>query len=793
MRTIPEIAIKKPYLCETDLFFDKANFVTFSDELVNCFIKLYKEYKLNSSLPSKDETSIVGAILKPYFYNQARNTLYLPSYLIDNFLDLTSKKNIALIVSKLLDNCGINLTRSQLDKFKSTYKLKDLIKIIEVDNKNISFGLVPPKSEESYYNSRVYFEIDMPGINKIQIDGINISHSIPISDACFNYILSNTILAAGKTHGNFRLYRATLPPVEIKFRYNYYRRRNSNDDGTLLARFDYRPITGDDYQLLSKEKDFPRIKKKGEMYSDPSNFVNVLDDLIPGHVYVVPSIKHSFVDQNRAPEGNNYLAQFLYLGTVRTIDKPDNQWNYSGTVYGNMDYNHDCICSVPFYRSKKTSDRSGSFKLNSFHGGKKDYVCNVNLRVFVNIGQLARFRSQTTYAIDESFLNTCEKFMDNFTEQLMPELLDKLVDLSRRTPNTGYAFIDYFDTKAHRSSLNIPNVSLLSVNSPVIVTLEDGSFSKRSPVSLKIPSFIDVGELFDGSSFDFTEFFNRITVKTLELWNKNNFDFYITEDCCVDFVNPSNPQPQHLYKYISVYRDLPLLPWVTPELYNLNPEVKKAILGSLKGGIKDAADVFMFSLIKVWEHEQSQYRYGTLPSYGNDIVTFIKNRLQSRPDFKEIIDVLKYMDCVFSNVNSGGNLSPICAISKEHILSGCDFFVEKEYITEMLEPLLKFRDQCESFCTMILSLSDYWKQARELWEKKGYATAPGTAQFNDFVLALRADLNDLEKVTNIYYNWFANFIYDEYINKGLYKNSELMWIDKFKIKKEDLLNLELKH
>lgn len=778
MRSLPKVGVKRPYLCETDLFFDKLNFITFTEEVIEAFINLINKYK-NGDKITIQQRKCLDTVLSPNFYNKKKNTFYVQGYLIDSLFDLNDKENLHTIENKLLSNQEMNMTDTQLKNFKKSNKLSNLTKITSVDNKNISLGVIHSTGND--YDPRIFFEIDMPGINKTTINGINISYAIPLMDNCLDYIISNTTLGTDKTSGNFRLYRATPPPVEL--RYEYKNSRYSWDNANL-SKFDYKPITESDYQILVAEKEFPRIKKKGEMYSNPDNYVNSMDTLIPGHIYVVTEIKNALADPDRAPEGYNYLAQFLYLGELNTKDKPDNQWNYtkeSSYLYNSFGY-------VPVYRDERV-DRNGMFELNSFHGGPKDYICDKKLKVFVNIGQLAKFKTPTTYAIEEEKLNTCDKFVDTFTGDTIPDILRRVVNWCNnlKRNSSGDWLTNYLNVMVH-SSYSDRCSSLISTNSPAMITVVDKNFMSKSyhSSSVNVPSFIDLGELFDGSKFDFTEFFNKITVKTLEVCKEVGLDFYTTTDSLVDTMTATTKTSRRF-----TYQNLPYLSWVTPELYNTNLEVKKAVLESLKCGIKDVADLIMFAIPKLWEYENSLYHYGIPPKYYNRTSHFVKNELQKRDNFSKIMDTFIYNRDVFSN-DSCGNLRSIIRLAHDSMLNSSNYNVNSDYVTGVIIPLSN-KEACDKFCDMILNLNKVWKDIRSDWDKKGYYTSnKGDSQrFSDFVKDLRTSLPELNTAVNTYYNWFVDYIYDEYKNSGLYKNSELMWIDKFDIKKEDLHNIVL--
>lgn len=758
---------------EFDMFPSKLYYVTISDLWFDKVIEIMCDNRNGVS----NKENIFSGFSLTHPSNEIENIYYTPGLIMDEVQYSNLNKNIEKIISILLRGCGVTYVSINGKEFlKKNSNLPDLLTVKKIKNENIKLNIPNFNKEylyETWMEEALLLEIDCNDLKDLDTtisNGIKRKSAVIFSSCNINDVICNTsLISGGKCTESFRFYKKSNVPASAVYVHDRYRETQL----TLfnLKDYYYSVISESEFKRLSKISDFSRILKKSERILDRSNFITNLDDLVIGHIYTIPSkITGSYV---KDPKGFNAEAQAVYLGKVIVKDKPDFVFDEkSGYKYG--DKNSCALGTSILYRLPESMTNRKSRTIASGGSGcglsKKTAV-----HIFYNLGQLAKFDNNNSgiYAIEEDKLNTKDKFVNYVTDTFIPELIDVINKKCQNTLHPNYFYQKDLDESGH-----------YSIHSSSLITILNSEMEPQLPL-------IDLGELFDGSDFVIDDFFNKITEKTIEEFHDNGQEFKISEDSTININRRLKPFCSY---------GLPLLAWVTPEVYNKNPDIKKAILNSLKNTIHIATSMIFFRTLAVTERlnsATSQYQISGISNI-KDLKAILDNLTKNPPSpttkFKQskisqstdfynyTTQTLQFLNLIFGDLSniSFGYIVNMCYESLNYT-SGCFNSDYAKVLTDMVQ------SDTQSFFNVISKLNQTLEKIADKYELRGIVinTLP-TAFAEEFF----KNQDDVNEVYDVIFNWTASVLYKGYKTNGVFKGTELDWIDKFDIKENELYGFD---
>ena len=759
---------------EFDIFPSKLYYVTVSDLWFDKVIELLCDN--NTGYYANTKNIFTGFNITHQFNNK-ENIYYTPGLIMDEVQYSNLNNNIEKIISILLRGCGVTYASiSGRDFLKKNSNSQDLITVKEIKNENIRLN-IPNFSKEYLYETwmeeALLLEIDCNDLKDLDTttsNGIKRKSAVIFSSCNINDVIYNTsLISGGKCTESFRFYKKSNVPASAVYIHDRYRETQLTIFN--LKDYYYSVISESEFEKLSKNPDFSRILKKSERILDRSNFKTNLNDLVIGHVYTIPSkITSSYVKDLK---GFNAEAQAIYLGKVTIKDKSDFVFDEkNGYKFG--DKNCCALGTSILYRlpDSMVSKRSRTIASG---GSGCSLAKKIVVHIFYNLGQLAKFDDNNSgiYAIEEDKLNTKDKFINYVTDTFIPELTNVIKMKCQNIIYPNYFYQKDLDECGH-----------YSIHSLSLMTVLDSDMEPQLPL-------IDLGELFDGSGFIIDDFFNKITEKTIEEFNDNGQEFKISEDSSIN-VN------RRLMRFCSF--GLPFLAWVTPEAYNKNPKIKKAILNSLKNIIHTATSMIFFRTLAVTERfnsATSQYQISGISNL-KDLKTILDSLIKNPPspttkfeqskisqstDFYDYtVQTLKFLNAIFGDMSnlSFSYIVNMCYESLNYT-SGC---FNSDY-AGVLANMVK--SDTQSFFNVISKLNQTIAKIADKYELRGIRiNALPTAFAEEFF----TNQDDVNEVYDVIFNWTASALYKEYKTNGVFKGTELDWIDKFDIKENELYGFD---
>lgn len=792
---------------EFDSFPDYLYFVTFEKNVIEKITNLVIS-------PDKQSSGYIEEIKNEVlnFFHKESNTLYVPGILVDELFFNENKDTLIKQSPDIFCNfLGVDIykSNSEVEEF-GLYNHMDLspfVKVVKIENKNIRVKLPKLTSIESSDGdgfSVIELVSDELSAHNVTVGNVSTRFVINISYTEFIKLLSSSVNSGtvNTIGGSYRFYRKTLTPLVNTVLSNGYNRSLSNRIDTEFSLFNE-----EDYQYYSSKKDFKVIKEKSNNLYDRRNYTSNLDDLVPGCIYALPHIKYQITRGSAYTPGYSHQMQLLYLGKIYMKDKPEFPWDLSGSNSLNLDSRHlfNFGFSV-FYESDRAS-LTGDRASNKLFGGvgysPNSKTLNNYMHVFLNTGQLAFIHKDEPYfyTADYSKIDTADKFIEYFVEKIMPDLFSSIknyYDNKFEVVRTSYFRSSRFTSGG------------VSSDSPTLITLTNKDMELIAKVKTAPPPFVKLMEVFDGSKLDLTTLFNRITTKSLDIFQENGIKLHISEDSRVvkPVVGPNTCQG------VFSSSGLSFLPWVTPELYNSNEAVKNSIINHLKNRIHLASSVIINLTGSVFEFDEKelkpQLKYKCdrhnskdkfeslrkfLNSYKGKFVTKTITAIDtdgsnivindSKPATKVIIETAGFHNHIFGystyRTRNNARMYPINSVMSRWY---DNIPVSGNYVDTLIEMISRDESTRLSFLDMIQELKNKWDDIKTL--HKDAALSP-----EDLAFILQANLEEINQLDNIVYNWFVDCFYDYYKQCGKLKDTEMSWIDKFGIQNLDLKNFEI--
>lgn len=766
---------------EFDTFPDKLYYITLTDKWFAIITRLITEKEKgtnDSSSRTVYNSSIYGDASKitSRLFNRVRRLYYTPGVLMDETLyaDIcNNNKNKGIILSILLHNCGVNYARGVITDLKYwKVNIDDLLDVVVIDNHNLNLSLIDNSSFNSDLDSvrlnTILFNLSCDEVNKYQVkvNGIERKPAVIVSSNSLGYVLNNSILTSNNSSTTYRFYRKSYVPTDSivlnSRNYCYY----SDISDSKFNNYLFSVISEEEYSVISKESSFKRISEKSKLFDEKSNQKTNLDDLIIGHIYSLP-IADKLGEDGAVimPTGFNAAIQAVYLGKVAVKDKPEfltnNDRNSTSSLGDRKDYFRFGNSLIYLNKELLTS------KLRSFASGgtlKATTSSSLEIHLFFNIGQLAKFNetNHNFYTINVDDLNTKEKFIDYIADALIPDTINTAKCL------TGDVSLDYFNGNGLPSYVR----SSITVNSPSIITLIDSDVNPESPIT-------DLGELFSGDSgFDLETMLNRVTVKSIEGLKKEGKELQISDDV---YLTTNSNKPNFLSS------SLPFLAWVTPDLYNDNPDIKQSIINVLKRDIYIATSLLIFQLPLISHRIHSNYSVPSKLKEPAELFDEI-NKLQlaafssSVDNFTYFVETLINLQAIFSTV-PGNAKKPLNEIASHH-MNYIDNIVAVGYLKTLTDDIVKPN------LTEFLNIVENGKKIlSKLMDK--YNTT-NIIQLDKFASELVNHPEDANELFDNYFNWMTSKIYKYCKSNNKFRGTEFDWIDKFNIKEEELYNFGYK-
>lgn len=755
---------------EFDTFPNYLYLISFSKDVFTELTRLvktgYEEGKLNDT-----ESRVYNCISR--YYNPEDNEFYTLSLLIDEPLYTDLKDDIykiyeliiesyyrdgssKTVISKSLENLGLKKA-----------KLEDCFNITKITNKNFSVGFPKCFIADDNLNGFTKFEVTNPEIENTLFKSINgIDQKItliqPVSNV--NYLMDNYSLGS-KPSGNFRFFRKSLNPIQKLNNCYVFWGEGVNE----WNEFSFSLISEDEFQENTKNLNFKRILGNSSKLEDRSNYTDDVHKLIPGHVYALPYIKHLLCDYSREPRGSNSLTQALYLGEVRL---PHGHF-YQEESLTNLGY------SV-FFENYHMTNPSRSFIF-----GGQPYSKVTKAYIFINLGQLAKFNKGNInfYTINENDINTFDKFVDYFLNYVMPSTFENILGYTNNSIHD--CTYDFFCAGKSKPSL----VSLMNSLSPMLLTLGNNTVNiikSETQLQTSLPFFIDLGKCMDEKNIDLVEFFNKITIKSIDLFKKKGIKLNISYD---------SEYSLSFSDYGYQYAMLPFVYWITPDWYNKNAESKKSILNYLKYSIRIATDEVIRTIAEINEYkewvkgnpsaskllmnrmklnqQEENFNKSILQQFNSETVKLSTGEEKNAVDFIEEV-TRKYLS-IFGKSN---NNRPINKLNQD-----C-FRISDGFSNTVCKIISRDRKSLDDFLNLFIQLNDTIDTILGRYSVLAGVeiNPPNTGFFTTF----KSNSADVNAIYDVLFNWFSETLYDSYKNSGFLTDTEYNWIDKFNIQKDEL-------
>ena len=772
---------------EFDTFPNKLYYITLTDKWFAIITRLITEKEKDIDYDAGVGTIYNSTIYKDAsrptsrLFNRVKRLYYTPGVLMDEALYKSLKsnnKNKEVIFSILLYYCGVDLgyPRGVITDLKQwKVNINDLLGVVEIDNHNLNLSLIDNRSVNNNRDrfglglDTALFELscdNVNNINKLQvnINGIERRAAVIVSSSSLGYLLNNSILTCNNSSTKYRFYRKSYVPTDstvLDIKNNYYFLDISK---SKFNNYLFSIISEEEYSIISKERSFKRISEKSKLFDDKSNQKTNLDDLIIGHIYSLP-IADMLEEDGTAitPIGFNAAIQAAYLGKISVKDKPEFLTNNNRNSISSNGEWENCFRFGNSLISLNKEISTNRFKLRSFASGgalKTSPNPNLEIHLFFNIGQLAKFNEtdHNFYIINVDDLDTKEKFIDYIADVLIPDTINLVKSLK------GDISLDYFNGSSEFNCVR----SSITIHSPSIITLINSDIKPENPVT-------DLGELFNGDSgFDLEKMLNKITVKSIEELKKEGKEFQISDDACLT-TNTNKPN------FLSSL--LPFLAWVTPDLYNNNPDIKRSIINVLKRDIYIATSLLIFQLPLVYKRIHKGY---SVPSRLKDPAGLFDevNKLQvakkkdSVDNTTYVVESLENLQTIFSI--TGNIVKPLNEIAGYNT-SYTDNLISQSYLKILTDDIVK---------PNITELLNIVENGEKILSKlKVKYTTSVLEQITSELVNHPEDANEL---FNNYFNWMASKIYKYCKSNNKFNGTEFDWIDKFNIKEEELYNFGYK-
>jgi len=765
----------KNIIGEFDTFPNKLYYITLTDKWFAIITRLITEKEKgidNSSAKTVYNSTIYkdASGTTSRLFNSVKRFYYTPGILMDETLyaSFSNNKNKGVILTILLHYCGVDYARGITTDLKQwKINIDDLLDVVVINNHNLNLSLIDNGSAESSRRVNLdtaVFELSCDEVNKFRVNVNNIERkpAVIVSSRSLGYLLNNSILTCNSSSTKYRFYRKTYVPTysTVLSPRNYYNFVDISE--SKFNNYLFSIISEEEYNVISKESSFKRISEKSRLFDEKSNQKTNLDDLIIGHIYSLP-IADKLEDSTAiTPTGFNAAIQAAYLGKVTVKDKPEFLMNNERNSTTSFEDWKTCFRfgNSLIYLNKELL----TSKLRSFASGgtlKTSTSSNLEIHLFFNIGQLAKFNEtdHNFYTINVDDLNTKEKFVDYIADVLIPDAINTVKCLM------GDISLDYFNEHGLPSYIR----SSITVHSPSIITLINSDVKPESPIT-------DLGELFSSDgSFDLETMLNKVTVKSIEGLKKEGKEFQISDDVCL---TTNTDKPNFLSS------SLPFLTWVTPDLYNNNPDIKQSIINVLKRDIYIATSLLIFQLPLVCQRIHKSY---TVPSRLKESAEMFDeiNKLQiaafssSVDNTTYIVETLINLQAIFSIV-PGNAKKPLNEIASHH-MNYTDNITAQGYLKTIADDIVK--PNLTEFVNIV-------ENGKKILSKLMYKYA--TNNLDRFAAELVNHPEDANELFNNYFNWVTSKIYKYCKSNNKFRGTEFDWIDKFNIKEEELYNFGYK-
>jgi len=762
---------------EFDTFPNKLYYITLTDKWFAIVTRLIteKEKGINSGKKNTVYDSAMygdASRITSRLFNNVKRLYYTPGILMDETLytRLYNDKNKVDILTILLYYCGVNYTRGITADIKRwKINIDDLLNIIVIDNHNLNLSLIDNRSSNKLELDSVLFELSCDVVDKllVSVNGIERRPAVIASSNSLGYLLNNSILTCSNSSTKYRFYRKSYVPTDsiVLNSRNYY--HYSNISESKFNNYLFSIISEEEYSVISKESSFKRISEKSKLFDEKSNQKTNSGDLIIGHIYSLP-IADKIEEEDGAaimPTGFNAAIQAVYLGKIYVKDKPEFLTKYERNSKNSVEDWDTCFRfgnSLIYLNGGVLSTSKNSLRSFASGGSLKSSINpDLEIHLFFNIGQLAKFNKTdyNFYTIDVDDLNTKEKFVDYIANTLIPDTINMVKCLE------GNINTDCFN----RFGLSNYIKSSITIHSPSIITLINSDVKPESPVT-------DLGELFNGDGgFDLEKMLNKITVSSIKELKKEGKEFQISNDVCLT---------ANADKLNFLSSSLPFLAWVTPDLYNNNPDIKQSIINVLKRDIYIATSLLFFQLPLVCQRLRKNYsvpsRLKEPAEMFNEIGKLqVAEKIASVDNTTYVLNSLTTLQTIFSLV-LGNSIKPLNEIAGYHV-NYVDSITTTSYLRTLTDDITKPN------LTEFLNIVENGEKI--LSKLKVKYTTSVLEQITSELVNHPDDANEL---FNNYFNWMASKIYKYRKSNNKFNGTEFDWIDKFNIKEEELYNFGYK-
>lgn len=760
---------------EFDTFPNKLYYITLTDKWFDIVTRLIteKEKGIDNSKAGTATIYIYDNVsgTTSRLFNRVKRAYYTPGILMDETLYTSfynNDKNKGIILTILLHCCGVNYGYSRVISDVKYYKINidDLLSVVVIDNHNLNLNLIDNRSSNKLNLDSVLFELSCDEVNKLRVKVNEIERipSVMASSNSLSYLLNNSILTCNNSSTKYRFYRKSYVPTDLTVlnSRNYY---NPIIPEYKFNNYLFSIISEEEYSVISKESSFKRISEKSKLFDEKSNQKTNSGDLIIGHIYSLP-IADKIGEDGAAimPTGFNAAIQAVYLGKIYVKDKPEFLTKYERNSKNSVEDWNTCFRfgNSLIYLNRELSASKSSLRSFASGGSLKSSINpDLEIHLFFNIGQLAKFNKTdyNFYTIDVDDLNTKEKFVDYIANTLIPDTINMVKCLE------GNINPDYFN----RFGLSNYIKSSITIHSPSIITLINSDVKPESPV-------IDLGELFSGNGgFDLGEMLNKNTVSSIKELKKEGKEFQISNDVCLT---------ANADKLNFLSSSLPFLAWVTPDLYNNNPDIKQSVINVLKRDIYIATSLLFFQLPLVCQRLRKNYsvpsRLKEPAEMFNEISKLqVAEKIASVDNTTYVLNSLTTLQTIFSLV-SGNAKKPLNEIASYHV-NYVDSITTTSYLRTLTDDITKPN------LTEFLNIVENGEKI--LSKLKVKYTTSVLEQITSELVNHPDDANEL---FNNYFNWMASKIYKYRKSNNKFNGTEFDWIDKFNIKEEELYNFGYK-
>lgn len=734
---------------EMDLFPDTIKFVMFSDKCLD---------DMANYCSRPQNTSRYNKCIDTANYHQIKHFTghYKDRYkvgLLCDYSDDTTEENLAeQLIEKYITNY---LSCDDSTRLKNVGLLNsDSVVLVEIPNSGWSIGVIEDQNSDidlmrSYvYPEHIFVEVYHKDLEKYKSNKDQ-RFIIPIPICDFSKLMSCMCVFNGKPNGSFRFYRkGVLPSTKVSV-------KSTTSKPVLLDTFSVMPE--DEYMSIKDLPQFIEIKKNSDRFYDRKNRVTDKRKLIPGHIYSLSYSRERLLIEKFTREAtisSHSYPRYLYLGSIDTSTVPDYAWEDKKDAllrFGKSLFLTPSVDNI-------SRDKSLFIYGGPCESSRKKKFKNSVVHVFFNVGQLTRADDEDPrFYIKSDALFTKEAFISEVLNMVMPNTLKRLLDA-------------YGSAEEMSTPLTIPSppVSDMSNTSPSLFTVKDVS-------RINMGNLVDMGELFPGSDFDFNQFFVEITKNSLKLFEEVGIGIYPDRDSYIT----KNWNCNDTY----IYPNLQFLSWVTPEDYNKNPELKKAIIGRLKFGFRFALNV----LIRVL-----------------DGLRIISESTAAHTNFsiyipQEAADVFLDYPATFkgTTIDSTDGWDLIKRVNKDIV----NIFTYEDNLS-CYNPISRTMDRPITYSSIS---EDYFKALRVLIDQNRQGLIQVFEKLNKLVRECKilaptniSTLRDkhqdlLKEIIQTYYQWVVDIIYDESTNgTNIYSESEFgYWIKKYNVTKEELVDYDL--